>query len=95
MRCVLQREPSMTYGNHPQQLPTCTINHYTIRKKGSPNTIDKTRTDDTSHLHSRHQYQPGHTTTGDNALQDFPAMKHKYSRRHRGNFGYNSVPEVC
>ena len=24
-RCVLQREPSMTYGNHPQQLLTCTL----------------------------------------------------------------------
>ena len=34
-----------------------------------------------SHPHCRHQYQPGYTTTGDNALRDFPAMKHKYSRR--------------
>ena len=55
-KCVLQREPSTTYGNHPQQLPTCTPNHDTTRKKGSPNTIDKARTEDTSHLHSRHQY---------------------------------------
>ena len=56
MRCVLQREPSTTYSNNPQQLLTCTLNHYTTRKKGSHNTIDKARTDDTSHLHSGHQY---------------------------------------
>ena len=43
MRCVLQREPSMAYGNHPQRLLTCTLNHYTTRKKGSPNTIDKAK----------------------------------------------------
>ena len=56
MRCVLQGEPSTTYSNHPQRLLTCTLNHYTTRKKGSPNTIDKARTDDTSHLRSGHQY---------------------------------------
>ena len=55
-RCVLQREPSTTYGNHPQRLLTYTLNHYTTRKKGNPNTIDKARTDDTSHLRSGHQY---------------------------------------
>ena len=55
-RCVLQREQSTTYGNHPQRLLTYTLKYYTNRKKGSPNTIDKTRTDDMSHLHSGHQY---------------------------------------
>ena len=48
MRCVLEREPSMTYGNHPQQLLTCTLNHYTTRKKGNPNITDKARTYDTA-----------------------------------------------
>ena len=56
MRCVRQREPSMTYDNHPQRLLTCTHSHYTTRKKGHPNITDKARTDDTSHLHSGHQY---------------------------------------
>ena len=37
-KCVHQREPSTTYDNHPQRLLTCTLNHYTTRKKGSPNT---------------------------------------------------------
>ena len=49
-RCVLQREPSTTYGNHPQRLLTCTHSHYTTRKKGNHNITNKARTDDMSHL---------------------------------------------
>ena len=90
MRCVHQREPSTTYHNHPQQFLTRTHSFSTTRKKGHPNI-----TDDTSHLRSRHQYQPGNISTGDHALRDFPATQYKYSRRHQGNTGDNSISEVC
>ena len=56
MRRVPEREPSMTYGDHPQRLLTCTLSHHTTRKKGNPDITNKARNYDTSHLHCRYPY---------------------------------------
>ena len=46
-RHVPEREPSTTYGGHPQRLLTYTLSCHTARNKGNPDITDKARNYDT------------------------------------------------
>ena len=95
MRCVLEWESSTTYVGYPERLLTCTLICEMTQKKGYTDTVDKARNYDKRYLHSRHSCQSGHTSTGDHALQEYPATKYEYTRGHQGNIGHKSISKVC